>query len=268
VTDAVPIGMCAENNDHVFNAEVDKRCAGLVPCPFCVSPHLKRKQTLAAVCPEAAALWNYEQNYELTPEEVSADSLITVMFKCKASVDSNKPHRNFISVAEAVALGGDLDCVYCRKIYKADRRPLSQSHPHIALQWDKKKNGKYTPDDVTAGSAFLAHWKCPVAFDHTWTLAVAVRTAKNTRCPFCSGHKVSSTNSFAAKHPDLLEQWHYAKNRAVDPRAIPESYDLNVFWKCPDYNKHVWPAQALVSSGLVSRNRARVAQNQKWIDQT
>lgn len=47
-------------------------------------------------------------------------------------------------------------------------------------------------------------------------------------------------NSLAAKYPDLVTDWDYAKNQ-INPSMIPAASNKKVFWKC--VNGHEWSAQ-------------------------
>ena len=59
----------------------------------------------------------------------------------------------------------------CRKCGEV-RNPLSQVAPDIAKQWHPTKNGKLTPDAISAGSRQRVWWLCSVAPSHQWQAGV------------------------------------------------------------------------------------------------
>lgn len=49
-------------------------------------------------------------------------------------------------------------------------------------------------------------------------------------------------NSFIYKYPELLKEWHYERNKTLNPRAFTKSSTMNVWWKCSKCN-HEWQAK-------------------------
>lgn len=62
--------------------------------------------------------------------------------------------------------------------------PLSTTHRQLAAQWHQTKNGSVTPEQVAAGSAKKAWWKCPNGPDHEWETSIESRV-RGKGCPFC-----------------------------------------------------------------------------------
>ena len=53
-------------------------------------------------------------------------------------------------------------------------------------------------------------------------------------CPYCSGHKaLPGKTSFAALHPDLMEDWDFIANYClVNPDEILDTYSQKVWFNC------------------------------------
>ena len=101
------------------------------------------------------------------------------------------------------------------------RKSFAETHPDPAAQWHPTKNGALGPSDFGAGSKQKVWWKCPEGIDHEWKTAIASRTGKRkTKCPCCTGQKLSVTNSLATLRPDLAAQWHPTKNGELTPSDI------------------------------------------------
>jgi hypothetical protein len=116
---------------------------------------------------------------------------------------------------------------------------LAESHPDVARQWHPTKNGDRTPEHITVGSKVRVWWLCPAPCSlcgraHEWEARINNRTKEGrpTGCPFCSGRSVCECSSLAALRLDLMMQWDYAGNEALDPEQISLQSNRNVSWVC------------------------------------
>jgi hypothetical protein len=126
---------------------------------------------------------------------------------------------------------------------------LQTTHPEIAKYWDTEKNREedgsiISPEQITYGSNYMAHWKCPKTCIkgcfHTWmaTVASTVRPKESDICLYCSSQKICPHTSLQYLYPDIASQWHPTKN--VDEFGIvisanqvfPTSGKL-AWWACP-----------------------------------
>jgi len=70
------------NKGHEWQATIDSRNSG-IGCPYCSGRYaVKGENDLQTVNPVLAKEWNYEKNGELKPENIMANSNITVWWKC------------------------------------------------------------------------------------------------------------------------------------------------------------------------------------------
>ncbi|MGA9381727.1 MAG: zinc-ribbon domain-containing protein [Phormidium sp.] len=120
--------------------------------------------------------------------------------------------------------------------------PLSIVNPELALQWHPTKNGDLTPDKVNAGSPKKVWWKCPKGSDHEWDAQIRSRV-NGVGCPYCSGKKLSVTNSLGSCHPELAAQWHSTKNGNLTPKQVLKGSHTKVWWKCPKGPDHEWKTE-------------------------
>ena len=112
----------------------------------------------------------------------------------------------------------------------------------IAAQWHPTRNGTLTPDQIVAGSHRKVWWKCSEGPDHEWATQLSSRTDSGTGCPYCSGKKLSVTNSLASLLPDLAAQWHPTRNGALTPDQIVAGSHRKVWWKCLEGPDPEWEA--------------------------
>ena len=113
------------------------------------------------------------------------------------------------------------------------------SYPELVKEWHPTKNGDLKPKDFTHKSGKKVWWKCPKGDDHEWIVSIANRSNGHA-CPFCSGNKVSKTNSFLKKHPKISKEWHPTKNGNLKPEHFTEGSEKRVWWQCPKGDDHEW----------------------------
>ena len=140
--------------------------------------------------------------------------------------DTKTKKRNFVSLQE-----------YC----------IENHMEYLLEEWDRKKNGSLTPENVTAGSSKKVLWilsyddeKTGKHFNFEWKSQIFSR-AKGTRCPFLTGHKVwKGFNDLATTHPELAAEWDYEKNKLL-PFEVTAGSGKKVWWKCKVCG-HRWKA--------------------------
>ena len=54
-------------------------------------------------------------------------------------------------------------------------------------------------------------------------------------------------NSFASKHPELLDEWDYEKNKGIDPFSVSEHSKMEAYWRCPNCGMQ-WKASVSMRS--------------------
>ena len=116
---------------------------------------------------------------------------------------------------------------------------VASDFPDLAAQWHPTKNQDLCPGDVTAGSDKRVWWKCQAGPDHEWQAAIKDRS-RGDKCPFCSGKRVSITNSLATLQPAIASQWHPVNNSPLTPDKVVAESNKIVWWKCDQGPDHEW----------------------------
>ena len=126
-----------------------------------------------------------------------------------------------------------------QRIPRSKKPSLAETHTDLARQWHLTKNGDRTPEHFTAGSKVRVWWLCPAPCSlcgraHEWEARINNRTKEGrpTGCPVCSGRSVCECSSLAALRLDLMTQWDYAGNEALDPEQISLQSNKSVSWVC------------------------------------
>tara|TARA_B100001123_G_C14728203_1_gene795851 strand:+ start:131 stop:598 length:468 start_codon:yes stop_codon:yes gene_type:complete len=127
---------------------------------------------------------------------------------------------------------GDNRCPFCSGYKLSSTNRLTVLYPEVSAQWHPTKNGDLTAADVTYGATKKYWWKCGKGPDHEWPASPSKRTVSKRGCPFCSGRKVSTTNSLASGYPKIAAQWHPTKNKSLRPEQFTSGSSKRVWWQC------------------------------------
>lgn len=114
--------------------------------------------------------------------------------------------------------------------------PLSETHPELLLEWHPSRNQPLSPDSITQNSHLKVWWQCLANPEHVYQRSIAGKTKLDAPCPYCK----LSHNSFAARHPDLCDQWHPKLNGKLTPQDVHAGSARKVWWQCPRNTEHVY----------------------------
>lgn len=123
---------------------------------------------------------------------------------------------------------------YCgdRKVLKGCN-DLRTTHPKIAREWNKERNGDLKPTDVIANSNKRVWWKCKEG--HEWSGLIANRARKGKAdpgCPYCPGRKVlAGYNDLATTHPGIAAMWHPRMNKCLKPTGVQAVSRKLAWWR-------------------------------------
>ena len=121
---------------------------------------------------------------------------------------------------------------YHRKVLKG-YNDLRTTHPKIAREWNKERNGDLKPTDAIANSNKRVWWKCEEG--HEWSGLIANRARKGKAdpgCPYCSGRKVlAGYNDLATTHPGIAAMWHPRMNKRLKPTGVQAVSRKLAWWR-------------------------------------
>jgi len=184
--------------------------------------------------PKIAAQWGAHKNRGLTPFDITHGSGREVWWRCGKGGD----HIWLQQVTVRTRPGSG--CPFCAGKRPSITNSLATRAPMVAAEWHRTRNRPLTPKDVTTGTSRFVWWRCAKARDHEWGATIYDRVARKTACPFCAGHRVSSTSSLARVRPDVAKMWHPTKNRSLTPHDVLPNSGRSVWWRCTEAPDHVW----------------------------
>ena len=99
-------------------------------------------------------------------------------------------------------------------------------------------------------------WKCPNGPDHEWKMTVSEVVSGYLHnqshrlqlhslwavdfCPFCSGRRISVTNSLLSRFPEIASEWDYSNNENLLPSQISYGSTKRVSWRCSMGEDHLF----------------------------
>lgn len=224
---------CAQG--HEWEAAVNNRTKPNKPtgCPYCSGRFpIPGVNDLASQRPDIAEQWHPTKNGAITPEQSTAVSGIKRWWVCEQG------HQWQATVASRTS--GNTGCPSC-----SGRKPvpgvndLATTHPDVAAQWHPTKNGKVTPQEVSAGSDFEAWWTCDRHAGAEWQNKVHSQVISKHGCPQCAIESrvalrrvPKAGRSLAEVRPDLAPQWNPELNGGRQAHEVAAQANGKFWWTC------------------------------------
>lgn len=218
---------------HEWEAVISSRTTLECGCPFCAGKRVTDANRLSILNPDLALQWHPFRNGNLNPDEVANASGKRAWWVCEEG------HEWEAVIASRTRLGNG--CPYCAGLRVSDRNRLSSLYPKLVDEWHPSANDG-GPEEVSYASDRKAWWICEEG--HEWDAAIASRTLIGAGCPYCSGRRTTDENRLSLVAPELVKEWHPARNVGLTPDHVSFGSGKRVWWLCQ--NGHEW--QAIVSS--------------------
>ncbi len=251
-----------------YKAQINNRTSAMrSACPYCASKKVCCDNALSDLFPEVSKEWHPTKNKKLKPCDVTYASTTKVwwlcgrcnhawqaVISCRTVSHSGCPACYETRMEEARAHPQRKEQIQIvlsassknisRAWYEIGERrfeTLAKGYPAVAKQWHPIKNGEWTPADFAAGSETIAWWKCTKGPDHEWQAPIYSRTgSRKGGCPFCSGKRVSVTNSLKHMFREVAAEWHPTLNGSQKPQDYTAGSGQKVWWQCKNNAAHEW----------------------------
>ena len=218
---------------HHWEAVVSSRTRGN-GCPYCSGKFtIPGENSLAALFPEIASEWDWEENAQLglEPDKVAPYSSKKVHWKCRSG------HKWVTSIDKRTMRSQG--CPHCsHAVATPGEYSLATEFPRLLSEWDWERNEEagLSPDLLLPRSHKTAHWVCKNG--HHWDATINERAAGGG-CPYCSHRRaMPGEHTLATEFPDLLKEWDWEKNVAEGlDRLLPYSNKVT-HWRCSQ--GHEW----------------------------
>ena len=235
---------------HSWQASPHDRILLRASCPICSlknvnAKRIQKKGSFADNFPERAKDWDYEKNGEVLPTQVTAGSNIEVYWKCHVCGYEWKG----MVISHAKAKYSCQKCAYReRSLKRYSNKPLIETHPHLAEEWDYKKNGELNPYNVTAHLHKRVNWICHKG--HHWPAFVSVRARLNIGCPYCK-------KEWGTSFPEQAIYFYLRKVTKAQNRYIFKGEEIDIFLDDKEWNTAIEYDGAYYHSTIKSQNREK-----------
>lgn len=214
-----------------YPARINKVINGKVECPYCSNKKvLPGFNSLAVKYPDIANMWS-------TQNKLSADQVLPnvnyALWTCPTC------HGDY-SARIIEVVNGEAECPYCNnKKLLSGFNSLADKYPDIVNLWSDQN--ELSPNQVLPNTT-IATWTCPTCRENYPARIIDVINGV-ADCPYCSGRKaLPGKTSFAALHPDLMEDWDFIANYClINPDEILDTYSQKVWWNCKRSSEHKYP---------------------------
>lgn len=175
--------------------------------------------------PNLVAEWHPTKNIDVFPDQVRFGSHLKIWWKCPKGPDHEWQ-------ARPNGRTSGRGCPFCAGQRPSVTNCLATVRPDLASLWHPTRNGKSTPQTVTALSHHSIWWKCAVDETHLWRASPSATTG----CPFCAGKRVSRPRSLSARAPLIAKEWHSKNTKS--PHDVFAGAEILAWWQCP--HGHEW----------------------------
>ena len=234
---------------HSWQTEIQLRTIRGLGCPYCSNQKLLVGfNDVGTLHPEIYKLWDYSKNNGKTPADFTG-----VYSNKKIYLICQNGHPYKTSISEYHRGRGCPVCSNKKVIMGVN--DLATTHPDLAKEWDLKKNGELTPQQITHGSQKKVWWKCQNG--HSWKAIVYSRAA-GTGCPEClKEYQTSLTEKtftfYLSKYfSDLKENVHLKELGKRELDIYIPSLKLAI-----EYDGHNWhknPKSDLIKDEICNEN--------------
>ena len=193
---------------------------------------MKKKIEYLSDHPHLVEEWHPTKNGVLSPTSVKSGSKDKLWWRCSKNCNHEWQTATYLRVKKHSR------CPYCAGKKTLPENSFATLFTGLLEEWDAELNLPISPYSLAPKSNKKVYWRCKVDTRHSWITSVALRTGNGTGCPFCSGRKVLSEDSFGEKFPELAKELDPIQE--VNPFALSPFSKTRVDWLCLNNPAHKW----------------------------
>lgn len=224
---------------HSWIAQVHSRYIGK-GCPYCAGHILvPGENDLLSQNPDLTKEWDYEENGDLLPNQVTVNNHKKVAWVCPTC-----GYHWEASVANRNIGGGCPKCANIKRTVTKHKRIINKkgsfadNYPNLLEEWDSVKNIGLNPHTLPPHCGKKVWWICRKC-GHSWQATMDAR-AKGHGCEQCYKRNnsmvqqlraVKKKGAFSLTHPHLMADWMFDQNRGT-PDDYSAGSHYRAHWKC------------------------------------
>lgn len=231
---------------YSWNTEINTRFISRGTCPCCEEKVVFQSgvNDLLSLLPQAALDILPEDNPNLNLSSIPIRNDVFINWDChmchykwvtssngRTAKDSNKNYRL-------------RTCPVCAGVRRTANYYI-EHYPEVFADYNEEENGKpfSAIDDTEIKDLFWWNCRnedCLETYQATIQQKISTRSSFSKGCLYCAGKKVLREKSFAALHPDMIEE--YDSRNLLDPFEVTEHSTRTVSWVCRNNPEHTWQA--------------------------
>lgn len=231
---------------YSWNTEINTRFISRGTCPCCEEKVVFQSgvNDLLSLLPQAALDILPEDNPNLNLSSIPIRNDVFINWDChmchykwvtssngRTAKDSNKNYRL-------------RTCPVCAGVRRTANYYI-EHYPEVFADYNEEENGKpfSAIDDTEIKDLFWWNCRnedCLETYQATIQQKISTRNSFSKECLYCAGKKVLREKSFAALHPDMIEE--YDSRNLLDPFEVTEHSTRTVSWVCRNNPEHTWQA--------------------------
>lgn len=208
---------------------------------------------LATTHPDIVQEWDYGNNTDIEPYELSYGSNYVAHWRC------TKGHSYELSVRDRVGLRRG--CPVCSgTMIVPGINDFATKYPELAKEWHPTLNGTVKPSEIAPKSNKKFFWICEKG--HTYDAGAYNRTM-GQGCPFCANRRLLvGFNDLKTRCPEAAEDWDYEMNEG-GPEDYKYCSNKSAHWKCARCGNK-WESRILdrAKAQYGCKNCAKIARGQ------
>ena len=177
---------CCHKCGRIWELQIHQRTVSHIGC---TCDAMKRKSeslrktmvkahgSLRQKCPEAAALWDYSKNGDITPDSITCSSEYNAWWIDK---EGHSWQARVASMTKSKGVTSKLI---------PGKNDFATMRPDLLKEWNFERNAPLNPNEFHANSKTKVWWTCYKG--HEWAAPIAYRTA-GRGCPECNKEKGTS----------------------------------------------------------------------------
>ena len=217
---------------HSWEDTITHRTTGR-KCPYCSNRGvLIGYNDLKTTFPTLVEEWNYEKNINVSPTDLTSGSAKIVWWKCaNCGTEWKTSIRHRTQRNSGCPICSDKQRVISRNKTLIDKNGCVIDKT-LLQEWNYKRNGDLTPEQVTPSSNKRVWWICSKC-DYEWQTSVSNRNSLGRGCPCCSNKVVvKGKNDLLTVNPSLAKEWHPTKNLPLTAESVTIGSGKKVWWIC------------------------------------
>jgi len=227
---------------YTWDTQVYSRFHSKGECPCCETRTVVVTgiNDLFSELPELKTYYHWEKNKHIDHDSLSVTTgNISCAWKCP-KCDHTWKSSPSARVKGSKTKGYSIKpCPICAG--KGISESYSEKYPELAKMYSKSNITAFDELIYGISSNTPLKWDCPTCgntFTSSMSCMIRSMDASSKGCSYCSGKKVMRSKSFAALHPELMDE--YDPSNKIDPFNVSEKSNHQVKWICRNNPSHKW----------------------------